>query len=152
MNVTNETQYDYDLLSDELLHIGDTYQTPGDTAQYVIILMLMIIGIPLNMIIVSVSIYYWKSMPSSNIFIANLALADVIFLMHGSIKLNELEKREFTFGKVLCYSNHSFKTLFMLESVFLISVLAFDRYQSINRMVSFQVFVYFRFFFIKRGV
>ena len=43
MNVTNETQYNYDLLSDELLLIGDTYQTPGDTAQYVIILVLMLV-------------------------------------------------------------------------------------------------------------
>ena len=134
MNSTNNT-LDYDFISDELEILAATYQPPIDLIQYIIILILMIIGIPLNLIIVSVSVYYWKSMPSSNLFIANLAVADCIFLLHGAIKLNQLEQREFKLGTFLCYSNHSIKTAFMLESVFLISILAFDRYQSINHMV-----------------
>ena len=75
-------------------------------------------------------------MPSSNIYIANLAIADLIFLFHGPIKLHQLSRSEFKLGAVICHSNHGIKTLFMLESVFLISMLAFDRYQSINHIVS----------------
>ena len=75
-------------------------------------------------------------MPSSNIYIANLAVADLIFLLHGPIKLHQLSSAEFKLGAVICHSNHGVKTLFMIESVFLISMLAFDRYQSINHIVS----------------
>ena len=57
MNTTNDT-LDYDFISDELEILVATYQPPIDLIQYIIILILMIIGIPLNLIIVSVSVYY----------------------------------------------------------------------------------------------
>jgi uncharacterized protein (DUF2062 family) len=73
-------------------------------------------------------------MPASNILLVNLAIADTLLLLHTPIKIDEIISHEFRLGTFLCKSSNSAKTLFMVESVVLITILAFDRYWSIKNV------------------
>ena len=79
-----------------------------DWTQACLISLFVIIGVPFNMVIILVSFHYRRSMPPSNILVTNLAIADLIFLLHGPIKIDEiLHHEDFRLGEFLCKSNNS---------------------------------------------
>ena len=71
---------------------------------------LVSIGVPLNILIITISFYCRRTMPPSSILVVNVAISDLLFLLHGPIKIDEiLHHEDFRGGYLICKFNNSVK-------------------------------------------
>ena len=111
--------------------------------------MLLLLGLPANLIVIIVSIRFRDQLSPSIVLITNLAIADALFLVNIPFKISgtilktlkdglvvehnqhlELTSQNHIAFRSLCYFYLSAKTCVMIESIVSISLLAVDRFRN----------------------
>lgn len=100
-------------------------------AIYAISLFLGVIG---NGVVLTVSIYYRKSLSRSRFLIAHLAITDALFSLRLPIQINlELNGEKWDYGQTFCKIFYSFNSMLMLASIGTMMVIAVERYRGITK-------------------
>uniref|UniRef100_A0AC35GY65 G-protein coupled receptors family 1 profile domain-containing protein n=1 Tax=Panagrolaimus sp. PS1159 TaxID=55785 RepID=A0AC35GY65_9BILA len=94
------------------------------------------IGIPGNLFVLFAIIYSRDLRTVSNIFIFNLALADLLFLMGVPILIIQSIKGEWIFGPIVCKLYLASSGVNQFASATFMGVLSFDRYLAVCHAVS----------------
>uniref|UniRef100_A0A914YW87 G-protein coupled receptors family 1 profile domain-containing protein n=1 Tax=Panagrolaimus superbus TaxID=310955 RepID=A0A914YW87_9BILA len=93
------------------------------------------IGIPGNLFVLFAIIYSRDLRTVSNIFIFNLALADLLFLMGVPILIIQSIKGEWIFGPIVCKLYLASSGVNQFASATFMAVLSFDRYLAVCHAV-----------------
>ncbi|PAV61404.1 hypothetical protein WR25_05143 isoform A [Diploscapter pachys] len=92
-----------------------------------------IFGIPANLCVL-ISIIYFRDMRTiSNIYILNLAIADLVFLSGTPVVLYQATQKNWMFGSLLCRVFFSVNGVTQFASSAFIAVLSFDRFLAVCR-------------------
>lgn len=66
----------------------------------------------------------------STVFVIYMSIADLVFISHALLRIDELYNYgDFRGGYFLCLSYNSIKTFLMVESIFLTTLVAYDRWR-----------------------
>uniref|UniRef100_A0A914VGD1 G-protein coupled receptors family 1 profile domain-containing protein n=1 Tax=Plectus sambesii TaxID=2011161 RepID=A0A914VGD1_9BILA len=90
-----------------------------------------LVGIPGNLVVLCVILNFRDMRTVSNIFIFNLALADLFFLLGTPILIIQSLKREWIFGSAVCKAFLSGNGINQFASAAFMGVLSLDRYLAV---------------------
>ncbi|CAI5455818.1 unnamed protein product [Caenorhabditis angaria] len=123
MNVSSEPGYEpsYDI-------------TPIRTTANILWSLTAIIGIPANIFVLAAIVYFRDMRTISNIYIFNLAVADLLFLLGVPIVVfSQSANGDWTLGVTMCKSFISGNAVSQFASAVFIAILSFDRFLAVCR-------------------
>uniref|UniRef100_A0A0N4WAJ2 G_PROTEIN_RECEP_F1_2 domain-containing protein n=1 Tax=Haemonchus placei TaxID=6290 RepID=A0A0N4WAJ2_HAEPC len=92
-----------------------------------------VLGIPANLFVL-IAIFYFRDMRTiSNIYIGNLAVADLLFLAGTPIVITQSITRDWNFGSVVCKGFVTGNGISQFASAMFIAVLSLDRFLAVCR-------------------
>ncbi|VDM53317.1 unnamed protein product [Angiostrongylus costaricensis] len=87
-----------------------------------------VLGIPANVFVLAAIFYFRKMRTISNIYIGNLAVADLLFLAGTPIVITQSITKDWTFGIVVCKGFVAGNGISQFASAMFIAVLSMDRF------------------------
>ncbi|KAJ1365401.1 hypothetical protein KIN20_025690 [Parelaphostrongylus tenuis] len=87
-----------------------------------------VLGIPANLFVLIAIFYFRKMRTISNIYIGNLAVADLLFLAGTPIVITQSITKDWTFGIVVCKGFVTGNGISQFASAMFIAVLSMDRF------------------------
>ncbi|KAK5980732.1 hypothetical protein GCK32_017554 [Trichostrongylus colubriformis] len=92
-----------------------------------------VLGIPANLFVL-IAIFYFRDMRTiSNIYIGNLAVADLLFLAGTPIIITQSITKDWNFGSVVCKGFVAGNGISQFASAMFIAVLSLDRFLAVCR-------------------
>lgn len=100
-----------------------------------------LIGIPANLFVLAAIVYFRDMRTISNIYIFNLALADLLFLCAIPVNfLGRSAKEGWAWGPIMCKLYISGNAVSQFASAVFIAILSFDRYLAVCRPIQSKSF------------
>ncbi|PIC16054.1 hypothetical protein B9Z55_022799 [Caenorhabditis nigoni] len=114
---------------------------PIATAAHVTWSLTALIGIPANLFVLAAIVYFRDMRTISNIYIFNLALADLLFLCAIPVTFIGRSSREgWRWGPIMCKLYISGNAVSQFASAVFIAILSFDRYLAVCRPIQSKSF------------
>ncbi|CAP23072.2 Protein CBG01863 [Caenorhabditis briggsae] len=114
---------------------------PIATAAHVTWSLTALIGIPANLFVLAAIVYFRDMRTISNIYIFNLALADLLFLCAIPVTFFGRSMREgWRWGPIMCKLYISGNAVSQFASAVFIAILSFDRYLAVCRPIQSKSF------------
>uniref|UniRef100_A0A1I7U0B5 G_PROTEIN_RECEP_F1_2 domain-containing protein n=1 Tax=Caenorhabditis tropicalis TaxID=1561998 RepID=A0A1I7U0B5_9PELO len=114
---------------------------PVKTAAHLTWSLTALIGIPANIFVLAAIVYFRDMRTISNIYIFNLAVADLLFLCAIPISLfGQTSQDGWVWGPVMCKMYISGNAVSQFASAVFIAILSFDRYLAVCRPIQSKSF------------
>lgn len=134
-NLTDHLMYDgFEQLNESDGHVNRTDHSLNKTSTVVITCMYFLVcavGLCGNALVIYVILRYAKMKTVTNIYILNLAIADVLFMLGLPFIAIQLALVHWPFGPVLCRVVMTVDSLNQFTSIFCLMVMSIDRYLAV---------------------